>query len=54
MRQLDLSLRPVYVGGLPHRPNQRALDNLGLQADAFGYAGCVRRFKLGYKEVNFV
>ena len=50
MRQLDLEARPLYVGGMPGRPLRGALDNLGLRSDSFGFSGCVRRFKLGYRE----
>jgi hypothetical protein len=52
MRSLDLSGQPVHVGGMPERPAQKILDNLGLKSDAFGLHGCVRRFKLGYKEIK--
>ena len=53
MRQLDLEARPLYVGGMPGRPQRRTLDNLGgLRPDSLGFSGCVRRFKLGYREVR--
>ena len=57
MRQLDLEARPLYVGGMPHNGGRRQgalLDNLGLTDAAFGigFSGCVRRFKLGYREVK--
>ena len=54
MRQLDLEARPLYVGGMPTRnQNRGVLDNLGLRSgDSPGFSGCVRRFKLGYREVK--
>ena len=58
MRQLDLEARPLYVGGMPHSGKGRRqgalLDNLGLPSDApsIGFSGCVRRFKVGYREVK--
>ena len=56
MRQLDLEARPLYVGGMPPSKGRRQgalLDNLGLvDAPSIGFSGCVRRFKVGYREVK--
>ena len=56
MRQLDLEARPLYVGGMPPSKGRRQgalLDNLGLvDAPSIGFSGCVRWFKLGYREVK--
>lgn len=51
LRSLEVT-EPSYVGGLPPNANQRVLDNLGLKKSNFGFNGCIRRYKLGYKELK--
>ena len=41
-----------FVGGLPGHPDPRVLDNLGLKQSNAGFNGCIRRYKLGYKELK--
>ena len=52
LRSLDISQQPTYVGGMPTKraTKDRVLSNLGLASVAF--RGCIRRFKIGFKEVK--
>ncbi len=54
LRSLDLE-QPTYVGGIPYEMKSNNMSviaaNLGLRK-VTGLEGCIRRFKLGYKEVK--
>eukprot|EP00094_Tigriopus_californicus_P000322 TCALIF_00311-PA protein Name:"Similar to Agrn Agrin (Mus musculus)" AED:0.20 eAED:0.20 QI:0/0.36/0.34/0.86/1/1/23/48/1678 len=50
-RSLDIA-GASFVGGMPSLPSSQVLLNVDLSASNYAFEGCIRKFKLGYREVK--